>query len=209
MLNIYLARHGQDEDNVKGILNGRRDHGLTDQGVQQAKCVADKIADAKIRFDVIYCSPLKRTFKTAQIITETNNSPDPIVMEELIERDFGIMTGRNRSEILDLCAPKVLQSEDINYFLEPEGAETFPQLLERGRRVVKEIRDKHDQGNILLVTHGDMGKMIYAAFYDLDWQDVLLGFHFGNADLLLLSEESLANEAHVFKISSSYASEHK
>lgn len=32
-LNLYLARHGQDEDNARSILNGRRDTPLTLLGI--------------------------------------------------------------------------------------------------------------------------------------------------------------------------------
>ena len=32
MLKIYIARHGQNEDNANGILNGHRDLPLTDIG---------------------------------------------------------------------------------------------------------------------------------------------------------------------------------
>lgn len=37
MAKIYLVRHGQDEDNAAGRLNGRRDMPLTLKGVEQAK----------------------------------------------------------------------------------------------------------------------------------------------------------------------------
>ena len=46
MLKIYLARHGQDQDNANGILNGQRDEPLTDIGINQAKQLAQKISDA-------------------------------------------------------------------------------------------------------------------------------------------------------------------
>lgn len=52
----------------------------------------------------------------------------------------------------------------------------------------------------LCVTHGDFGKMLYAAYYDLDWKDVLQQFHFGNSEILLLSEGSTSDQAHVFEI---------
>ncbi len=61
------------------------------------------------------------------------------------------------------------------------------------------MQSMHEDGSILLVTHGDVGKMIYAAYYNLGWKDVLTQFHFGNCELLLLSEDSPATEAHVFK----------
>jgi len=199
VLKIYLARHGQDEDNVKGILNGRRDKPLTPKGTEQVKEVAEKIKDSGLNFDKIYSSPLKRTYKTAKIISEALGMGKPSVLQDLIERDFGIMTGKHISQIEEMCKPYILKTETITYFLKPKGAETFPQLVERGKKLLSKIRKLHPKGNILLVTHGDIGKTIYAAYYNLKWKDVLTMFHFGNSDLLLLSKNSPAEEAYVFK----------
>ena len=51
-----------------------------------------------------------------------------------------------------------------------------------------------------MVTHGDIGKMIYAAYYNLDWQQVLTMFNFGNAEILLLAEDSVPEDTHIFNI---------
>jgi len=200
MLQIYLARHGQDEDNAQDILNGHRDTPLTQRGIDQAKEIAQKIKAAGIKFDKVYSSPLQRAFQTAMIITNTIGIDKPIKLEEIIEREFGIMTGRFKSEIEPMCAPDIIKTDTIIYFLNPEGAETFPQLIERGKKIITKITNDCQDGKILLVTHGDIGKMIYAAYYNLDWQKVLTLFHFGNSDFLLLSPDSPATESHVFKI---------
>ncbi|MFH1694396.1 MAG: histidine phosphatase family protein [Patescibacteria group bacterium] len=200
MLNIYLARHGQDEDNLNGILNGRRDNPLTEKGIEQAEEAGSKAKELSLTFDKVYTSPLKRTCKTAEIIAESTNSPEPEVLEDLIERDFGVMTGKPTSSIEESCAPDILKTDGITYFLSPEGAETFPDLIERAKKVLSNIKNKHQDGNILLVTHGDFGKMVYAAYYDLDWKKVLTMFHFGNSEILRLSEDSSPEEAHVFEI---------
>jgi broad specificity phosphatase PhoE len=201
MLNIYLTRHGQDEDNCQGILNGHRNCPLTEVGVGQAKELAKNIKSSNIKFDKILSSPLKRTFQTAKIIAQYLDSQELEIMDLLIERNFGIMTGQPVMKIKEMCSPDILETEKITYFLSPAGAETFPQLLERGRKVVGEITNRYKEGNILLVTHGDIGKMIYAAYYNLDWKKVLTMFHFGNSDLLLLSSQSPVEEAHAFKTS--------
>jgi probable phosphoglycerate mutase len=198
MLKIYLARHGQDTDNAAGILNGRRDEPLTDLGREQARTLAREIKDAHLTFDAVYTSPLQRAEVTARTVTDALGIAPPVIMPNLIERDFGIMTGKLTKDITALCAPDVIQADIITYFLSPEGAETFPDLVERGKKVIGEVRRRHQDGNILLVGHGDMGKMIYAAYYHLDWQSVLTMFHFGNSELLLLSEDSPAKAAHVF-----------
>lgn len=88
----------------------------------------------------------------------------------------------------------------ITYFLSPEGAETFPDLLARASALLQDLAEKYEDGSILLVTHGDFGKMIYASYYGLDWKNVLTLFHFGNSELLLLSQDSNPEDAHVFKI---------
>lgn len=199
MLKIYIARHGQDKDNANGILNGRRDMPLTRNGIEQAQYLADEIKQAGISFDHIYTSPLVRAHKTAEIVTENTGSQSPEVMEELIERDFGIMTGLEKERIEELCAPDVMRTETITYFLSPEGAETFPDLIKRAKKLLNAIQTKHTDGNVLLVTHGDIGEMIYAAYYGLEWKDILTAFHFGNSDLLLLSKDSDPNDAHLFQ----------
>lgn len=199
MLKIYLARHGQNIDNVNGVLNGHRDEPLSDLGKQQAKELAQKIWDTKLSFDKIYSSPLSRTYKTAEAISDKLNLEKPEKIDLLIERNFGIMTGKQQSKIEELCAPDILKTETVTYFLSPDGAETFPQLIVRAEKLLKYIKDKHKNGNILMVGHGDFGKMIYCAYYKLDWKEVLKMFHFGNSDLILMSPKSNPNDVHVFQ----------
>ncbi len=42
--------------------------------------------------------------------------------------------------------------------------------------------------------------MIYASYYNLEWENVLKLFHFGNSELLLLAPDSRPEDAHVFTI---------
>lgn len=200
-MKIYLARHGQDEDNAKDILNGHRDKPLTELGREQAHLVTSKILRAKLKFDKVLCSPLIRAKETAEIITKDTDNPDPEIEPLLIERDFGVMTGLHKSKINEICYPNIIRTETIVYFLNPEGAETFPGLIDRSNKMLNKIEAECSKcENILLVSHGDIGKMIYAAFYDLPWEKVLAQFHFGNSELLLLSKDTSYKEAHLFKV---------
>jgi broad specificity phosphatase PhoE len=199
MLKIYLARHGQDEDNANNILNGHRDKPLTEIGIKQAEFLAKKIEEAGIIFDYIFTSPLRRAYKTAEIISEKIGISPPVILPELIERDFGIMTGVEISRVEQMCSPNIIKTEFINYFLSPEGAETFPDLLKRAEKVLTKIEFEFTDRSALLVTHGDIGKMLFAQYYDLHWKEVLSLFHFGNSELILLSEQTDPGQAHVFK----------
>jgi len=137
VLNIYVARHGQDQDNSNGILNGHRDEPLTELGRQQAKDVAIKMLQAgftlestskstsandsykKVVLSAVYSSPLQRAFETANIFVDilSNNTPQQKVqiLDDLIERDFGIMTGQPTSSIIEKCGiNNILVTEKIN-----------------------------------------------------------------------------------------------
>ena len=200
MLKIYIARHGQNEDNANGILNGHRDLPLTEIGRQQTQKLAEGIKEARLSFDIIYASPLSRAYDTAAAVADALGFSRPEVLPSIIERDFGIMTGKSVGDIEKYCGPDIVKTNTITYFLSPEGAETFPALLERGKHALAEVQAKHQDGSILLVTHGDVGKMLYAAYYNLPWMQTLTMFHFGNSELLLLARDSKAEDAHVIHI---------
>lgn len=180
---IFLVRHGQDTDNVAGVLGGRRDTELTDLGREQSKQVALKLRDKNIQ--IIYASSLRRAYETACIVAAELGIDKVIPDERLIERDFGVLTGRPVADILKYT-DKIISAEKVNYFLEVEGAEDFLALLDRGKRVLEEIKQRHRGENILIVTHGDIGKMIRAAFYNWSWGQGLKTSYFDNGDMLEL-----------------------
>jgi broad specificity phosphatase PhoE len=104
----------------------------------------------------------------------------------LIERDFGIMTGKNVADILNLT-DRVLITEKINYFLEVEGAEDFPTLLLRAKNFLDYVNDRYPDKTVLAVTHGDIGKMVQAAFHGWEWEESLKGPYFANTGVLHLA----------------------
>ncbi|MBP7057107.1 histidine phosphatase family protein [Candidatus Gracilibacteria bacterium] len=198
MLSIYIARHGQDEDNAEGLLNGRRDRPLTQKGQEQAEELARKIKADQLSFDSIYTSPLQRARMTAEAIAKINAMPAIETYDQLVERDVGIFSGISSVTAAEQCSPDILETPTGPYILRPEGGETFDTLLERGHQILHTIKNKHQDGNILLVCHGGIGKMIYAAYHNLPWQDVLKQFHFGNSELVLLAPNRSPQESQVF-----------
>lgn len=200
MNTYYLIRHGQNYDNVNGVLNGHRDLPLTEVGINQAIELAKKIKELGISTNIVLSSPLNRTYVTASIVSSLSNFPTPVIEPLLIERDFGVMTGQKQSDIERLCAPDIIKTETITYFLSPKNAETFPDLIVRAKMLFEKLESKYTNEKIMLVSHGDFGKMVYAAYYNLDWKDVLVDFHFGNSELLLLSDKTNPKESKLVNI---------
>ena len=200
MLKIYIARHGQNEDNKNGILNGHRDLPLTDLGRAQARELVKGIKEKGLTFDAVLSSPLCRACETGEIITDALGLPKPEILPGLIERDFGTMAGTLIKDIEVTYAPHIIKTSLITYAISPEGAETFPDLLVRAKKVLQEVQDKYGDGSVLLACHGDIGKFIYAVYYGHDWMWALTAFHFGNSELLLLSDDSGSEDSHVIRI---------
>ena len=85
-MKIYVLRHGQTSWNVNGKIQGKQDTELNKVGIRQAYEAKEKFN--MLNIDLIMCSPLKRTRKTAEIINEDKNL-NIIYKEELMERDLG------------------------------------------------------------------------------------------------------------------------
>lgn len=134
---------------------------------------------------MLLVSPLIRAKQTAEIIANKNGITNIIEEKLLIERDFGVMTGKSTQLIQQLCSPDVLQTDGVTYFLKPDGAETFPDLLKRAGSLLSKL--KYLNSNILVVTHGDIGKMIIASFCNIHWKHALRKFYFDNSGLVELS----------------------
>lgn len=70
-----------------------------------------------------------------------------------------------------------------------EGAEDFPTLLKRGKKILEEIKQRHPDKNVLIVTHGDIGKMIRAAYHGWTWEEGLKTPYFDNTGVMELSKK--------------------
>ena len=116
MTEIFIARHGQNEDNASGILNGHRDLPLTGLGRKQAKELGEGIKAAGLQFDAVYSSPLSRAHETAVVAARIASLPEPVKYDGIIERDFGVMTGQPASRVEELCTPDIIKTETITYF---------------------------------------------------------------------------------------------
>jgi broad specificity phosphatase PhoE len=191
MKRVILCRHGQDQDNVEKLLNGHRDRPLTELGWEQARAVAQKVAkeygtDSDTRIDVILSSPLQRAHNTAITIGEAIGVK-PQMMAGLIERDFGVLTGKPLADI-PKYATQFHDTPHVKYFLDGEGVESFDALYERAKKVLEELDEKFIGLSVLLVAHGDLGKMLLAVRRNISWREALDTPFIGNTDLVELKK---------------------
>jgi probable phosphoglycerate mutase len=95
---LILLRHGESVDNINKVLSGRSDPDLTPKGNKQAKKASRFIKKRFAPIDIIFTSPLKRAYSTAQPISKHLKAP---LREEelLIETNFGNWERSGKSEL--------------------------------------------------------------------------------------------------------------
>ena len=151
-MKIYIVRHGQTPSNLAGVYN-LIEEDLNENGIEQAKALGEKIKD--LDYEVIYCSPLKRTIHTANIINSHNK--EMIFDERLVERKHGKLSGMPWNT--------VDREKHWNYYNEEkyDNEESVPELFQRVHSFLDELKYKEHK-SILVVAHSGVSKAFYGYF---------------------------------------------
>lgn len=184
MLNIYLLRHGQTEQNLKGFYYGNLDIDITSKGIKQIEHISNKVKN--VTFDKIYVSNMKRAISSASIISK-NKDISFIKDKRLNEMNLGVFEGKSYEDIQREYPIEFQKwSDDWKYYAPPEG-ESYVDFYERVKEFFQEILKLEDE-NVLLVAHGGVIRSIltYVMGENLD---VFWKFGSKNGDLTLVKYE--------------------
>jgi len=169
MARLFIARHGQTEWNREGRLQGWEDAPLTDKGIEQAEALRERLTEEDI--DEVYCSPLGRTKKTAEIILEGNDLS--IKEDERIkEINMGEWEGTKGEEIKKRFPKLYSDFWERPHLYIPISGESFHDLKERVIPFIEEVLEKHDDENILIVSHGCASKLMMSYFEGRSLSDI-------------------------------------
>jgi probable phosphoglycerate mutase len=180
-------RHGQADNNVNRILVGRHlESHLTEKGKIQVKETARLLKNMSI--SKIYSSPVTRTIETTQIVGEELGL-DYEIDDRLYEIDLGKLAGTNYDEVLNKYGNLFLSfymGDDS--VLSNHGVESFTAVKSRIRDLLDQIMTRHNNHNVLLVTHLDPIKAAISYILDLK-PESLYKWHMRNAALTILKQE--------------------
>lgn len=152
---LYLTRHGETVDNVNKIMQGQTQGQLNENGINQARQLAEELKGK--HFDAFVASDLKRSVDTCRIVAEPHHA-EVRTTPLLRERDWGSFTGRYIPDLKDEVWP-----DDI----EPLDA-----LKERSRKFLEFIRRKYPGKTVLAVGHGITNKAIQAVYFNKEMKDI-------------------------------------
>jgi alpha-ribazole phosphatase/probable phosphoglycerate mutase len=198
-LRLYLIRHGEVEQALDLKLIGRTDSPLSVRGLDQSHELAETLANEEL--SVVYSSDLKRARTTAEIIAERSGLK---VKENSVWReiDMGQWEGLTMKSIHDETPELVAQLFNDPASFRYPGGESFAAFSGRIQNALKDLLSTHEKGQVALVTHGGVCRVIigtslgmppgnwlrlaqgYGCLNVIDWYD-------GNPMLQLLNRRPL------------------
>jgi broad specificity phosphatase PhoE len=172
MLLLYIVRHGETEWNKEGRIQGRLNSDLTLKGKKYAKLLGERLKDTE--FAHIISSPSGRTLETVQLIK--GNRDLPVVTDErIMEMNLGSWQGMKKDDL------KGLYPNEFDQFLRKpdehqiEGAESLDEMSDRAVDFLNGLKNRKDDENVLVVTHGRFISALYAVCKGVELKDIWTG----------------------------------
>jgi len=162
---IYLIRHGATQMSAEDRFAGATDVPLSDVGREQARGLSKRLGKDPVV--AVYCSPMKRTIETAQIIAEPHGLT-PIAREELSEINHGHWETMLRSEVESQFGEEYAAWEEDPYTFAPEGGESGISLMARALPTIRELVERHENQNVVVVSHKATIRLILCSFLGID-----------------------------------------
>ncbi|MGW1055174.1 histidine phosphatase family protein [Streptomyces sp. NPDC001118] len=159
---LILIRHGQTEWSLSGQHAGRTDVPLTDAGEASAKALASRLARRPLVG--VFSSPLSRAMRTAELAGLAGVRPDP----DLLEWDYGGYEGLTAAQIRegrpgwDLWRDGVIPG-DVDH-----PGERLEQVTARTDAVLGRIRPLLNDGDVAVVAHGHLARVLTVRWLGLD-----------------------------------------
>jgi broad specificity phosphatase PhoE len=193
--NLYLIRHAEVEPRYQRVFGGRIDMELSDNGHTQAAALARYLNRHK--FDAIYASPMKRVRQTLVPLL-VNGAPQPVVLPDLREVDFGDWTGLGWEEVREkfgVSAFEWLNQLERGTLANGETGETFRARVEP---CLHQILRAHAGQNVAVVCHGGVIRMVLSillslplsklAHFEVDYASITqVGIHPHKTEVQLLN----------------------
>lgn len=199
-ITFFVVRHGKTLMNTLNKIQGWCDSPLTKEGIESVKFVGLGMKD--ISFRSAYCSTLRRTKQTAELILEAKGQTElePIEIEGFKEAGFGSFESETTFRMWESAAyylhytaaeqmsrdiqnGKLSYRKVVNAIKELDRfdmAESFEELEARTQesfRTIAEAESQKGSGNILIVSHG---MSMLAMLLSLGGDKILKG-HIDNA----------------------------
>ncbi len=161
---VVVVRHGQTEWSRSGQHTGRTDLPLLPDGEDDARRLRPVLAGRSIAH--AFVSPLARARRTAELAGLFDDGVHTVLEPDLVEVDYGGYEGRTTPEIRAQVHGRWSLWADGTVPGETPG-ETLAQVAERVDRVLTRVRPLLADGDVALVAHGHVLRILTARWLGL------------------------------------------
>ena len=166
-MRLYVIRHGESENNVKGFWTGWYDAPLTERGREEAKGLRHLLSS--VSFDKIYASDLSRAIETAKsAIPDCQPETTPL----LREINLGLLANKPLSFLDAAKKAEIVKNGYVAF-----GGESNEEFQERVSAFMKEMEASSHQ-TVAAFCHA--GWLRRALNYVLDTELIRTRVHCGN-----------------------------
>lgn len=173
MTHLILLRHGEVDGIDPPVFRGRLDLPLTPRGVRQAVLTRDALSACRV-VNAIYCSPLSRCVRTADIVGNAFRL-DAVSHPGLTDLDYGAWSGLADTEVTRRWPQEAALWKTAPHALRIPGGESLQDLAARAVDAFVLLLHAHPRGNIVLVSHDSVIRVLlcHALGLPLSSYDVL------------------------------------
>ena len=162
MTKLIIARHGNTftADQTPTRVGARTDMPLVEKGKEQAKQLGLYLKQKNLIPDVVYASPLKRTFETAKISLENADCSDlDIITEEIFkEIDYGPDENKTEDEVIARIGKEAIEAWDKEAIVPPGWQVDPAAIIQNLKNFAKMCEEKHAGKNILVLTSNGIAR---------------------------------------------------
>lgn len=170
MAKLFLVRHGKSTWNDLGLWTGHTDVDLTPEGEEEARKAGHALRGERIHR--AYVSPLKRTRQTLHHMQQVLTLPELDIQEHhaLMERHYGIHTGKNKWQVKDEIGEEAFHMIRRGWDTPIPGGETLKDVYTRVTPYYEQYikTDLINSRNVLIVAHGNSLRALVKHLEDLD-----------------------------------------
>ena len=192
-MTLYFVRHGETEWNVKKKIQGTTDIPLNENGVAQARRLAEELLEKKERgeFQVAkaYTSPQLRASETAQIAADALGV-ECIPLDGLKEMDLGEWEGSNWDIIRETYGDVYHYWNNNRRYTNTPGGECYNQVLERTLEALTIILEQETE-NVIVVSHSAILMALRCYIAKRPFEDMVKHFKTKNAEVVEISAEDV------------------
>src|SRR5438067_5570120 len=162
---VWIMRHGETEWSRAGRHTGRTDLPLTSAGEAAAAALAPALAGRDIR--AVFASPLQRATRTAVLAGLAHVQQDP----DLREWDYGGYEGVTTQQIRAQRPGWYLWRDGVIPADAAHPGETVQQVGARADAVLSRVTPLLADGDVVLVSHGHLLRVLTARWLRLEPAD--------------------------------------